>query len=77
MNKDNMFKDGSALLAALSLVVIGMLCVMGIMTHLHNSLVEAVDSMFYASREEWAICNVERVGFEYDVVCWLSEADDE
>lgn len=67
MNEDNVFKDGSALLAALSIVVICMLCVMGMMMHLYNSLVDAINTIQLCQADGASECRIERDGFHYSV----------
>lgn len=67
MNENNIFKDGSALLVVLTLVVTGMLCIMSVMLHLHNSLMDAVNTLQVCQADGMSECHIERDGFNYNV----------
>lgn len=65
-----MFRDGTALLVTLALVVIGVLVMLGVMLHLHVSLFNAVNELHVCERQGGIKCHIERDGLEYNVYRW-------
>lgn len=67
MKQNNIFRDGSALLATVAVTLMGLLICLGAMMHLYSSLAQAVNDLHVCERASGVECHIERDRFEYNV----------
>lgn len=63
----------SVLIGVLALVVAVLAVMLGVLMHMHLSLVEAVNQLGYCWSEEVTLCEIERDGVDYNTYGYIRE----